>query len=59
MGISASAPWRAFYGNTPATLNYPHKTMYELVAAAGGAISRPGLNNRLRRLVQLAEEAKE
>ena len=35
MGISASAPWRAFYGSTPATLNYPHKTMYELVAAAG------------------------
>ncbi len=35
MGISASAPWRAFYGNTPATLNYPHKTMYEMVAEAG------------------------
>ncbi len=34
MGISASAPWRAFYGNTPTTLNYPHKTMYELVAEA-------------------------
>ena len=34
MGISASAPWRAFYGNTPATLNYPHKTMYEMVASA-------------------------
>ena len=32
MGLSASAPWRAFYGNTPATLNYPHKTMYQMVS---------------------------
>ena len=35
----------------------PEMSLTELVAAAGGAISRPGLNNRLRRLVQLAEEA--
>ncbi len=32
MGISASAPWLAFYGNTPATLDYPRKTMYQVVA---------------------------
>jgi len=31
MGISASAPWLAFYGNTPATLDYPHKTMYQVL----------------------------
>ncbi len=34
MGLSASAPWLAFYGNTPASLDYPHKTMYEMVAEA-------------------------
>ncbi len=32
MGISATAPWRAFYGNTPATIDYPSKTMYQMVA---------------------------
>jgi len=32
MGISASAPWLAFYGNTPATLDYPRKTMYQVIA---------------------------
>ena len=32
MSISASAPWLAFYGNTPATLNYPSCTMYQLLA---------------------------
>ena len=37
----------------------PEMSLTELVAATGGSISRPGLNNRLRRLVQLAEEAKE
>ena len=31
MGISANAPWRAFYGNTPATIDYPRKTMQQLV----------------------------
>ena len=34
MGLSASAPWLKFFGNTPASLDYPHKTMYEMVAAA-------------------------
>ena len=33
MGISSSAPWLKYYGNTPATLDYPHKTMYQLLAA--------------------------
>ena len=31
MGISATAPWHKFYGNTPATLDYPHKTMCQLL----------------------------
>ena len=31
MSISASAPWLAFYGNTPATLSYPNKTMFQLL----------------------------
>ena len=35
MGLSASAPWLKYYGNTPASLDYPHKTMYQMVAAAG------------------------
>ena len=34
MGLSSSAPWTAFYGSTPTNLDYPHKTMYEMVAAA-------------------------
>ena len=34
MGISATAPWIAFYGDTPATINYPRKTMYQMVSAA-------------------------
>ena len=34
MGLSASAPWLKYYGNTPASLEYPHKTMYEMVAAS-------------------------
>ena len=33
MGISSSAPWLKYYGNTPATLDYPHKTMYQMLAA--------------------------
>ena len=32
MGISATAPWLAYYGNTPATIDYPRKTMYQMVA---------------------------
>ena len=31
MGISASAPWREFYGNTPATIDYPRVSMYQLL----------------------------
>ena len=31
MGISSSAPWLSFYGSTPASLNYPRKTMYQMV----------------------------
>ena len=33
MGLSASAPWTAYYGKTPASLNYPHVTMYEMLCA--------------------------
>ncbi len=36
MGISAAAPWRAFYGNTPATIDYPQKTMYQMLAQTAG-----------------------
>ena len=32
MGISASAPWTRYYGSTPVSLDYPHKTMYQLLA---------------------------
>ncbi len=32
MTLSASAPWLAYYGNTPANLNYPSCTMYQLLA---------------------------
>ena len=31
MSLSASAPWTAFYGNTPVSLSYPEKTMYHMV----------------------------
>ena len=34
MGLSAAAPWLKYYGNTPVSLEYPHKTMYEMVEAA-------------------------
>ena len=34
MGLSATAPWRAYYGSTPATLNYPNLTMYQMLAEA-------------------------
>ena len=34
MGISASAPWLNYYGKTPATIDYPRKTMYQMVAQA-------------------------
>ena len=29
MGLSASAPWVRFYGNTPASIDYPYTTMYQ------------------------------
>ncbi len=32
MGLSASAPWLAYYGNTPASLDYPSLTMYQMLA---------------------------
>ena len=37
MGFSASAPWTRYYGDTPVSLDYPHKTMYQLLTetAAG------------------------
>ena len=35
MGLSASAPWRAYYGNTPASLDYPHVTMYQMLSCTG------------------------
>jgi len=31
MSHSASAPWLKFYGKTPATLEYPRKTIYEVI----------------------------
>lgn len=37
MGISASAPWFRFYGDMPHTLNYPKKTISELVAQTAAA----------------------
>ena len=34
MALSSTAPWTAFYGSTPATLDYPHKTMNQLLSGA-------------------------
>ena len=34
MGISSSAPWTRYYGSTPASIDYPRATMYQLVAEA-------------------------
>jgi len=31
MCLSSAAPWTAFYGSTPASLDYPEKTMYGMV----------------------------
>ena len=31
MALSSTAPWTAYYGSTPVTLDYPHKTMYQLL----------------------------
>ena len=38
-------------------LSNPELSLAELCAASPEPISRPGLNNRLRRLVELGEEA--
>lgn len=32
MSLSVNAPWLRFYGNTPATLEYPDKTMFGLLS---------------------------
>ena len=32
MSLSSAAPWTAFYGTTPTTLQYPEKTMYGMVS---------------------------
>ena len=34
MGLSSSSPWLKYYGKTPASLDYPHATMYQMVADA-------------------------
>ena len=34
MGISKTAPWIKYYGITPASLDYPHTTMYQQVMEA-------------------------
>ena len=34
MGLSSSSPWLNYYGNIPASLDYPHLTMYQMVAQA-------------------------
>ena len=34
MGLSATAPWLKYYGDTPATIDYPHATMYQMIAKA-------------------------
>ena len=31
MGLSANAPWVKYYGNTPATIDYPRTTMYQQI----------------------------
>ena len=35
MSIASNAPWLAFYGNVPAHLDYPRKTVYQMIRAAG------------------------
>ena len=32
MALSANAPWTKYYGDTPVSLQYPRKTMYQLLA---------------------------
>ena len=31
MSLSAAAPWLKYYGSTPASIDYPHKTMYQMI----------------------------
>ena len=31
MGLSSNAPWTAFYGSAPASLEYPEKTMFQML----------------------------
>ncbi len=33
MALSSSAPWTAYYGSTPHSLDYPHKTMFQMLSA--------------------------
>lgn len=40
MALSASAPWLRYYGDTPASLDYPRLTMYQLVRET--ALKYPG-----------------
>ena len=37
MSLSGSAPWVKFYGNTPSSIDYPHTTMYQQLAATARA----------------------
>ena len=37
MTLSSTAPWLAYYGNTPAQLHYPDKTMYQIIADTASA----------------------
>lgn len=34
MSISSTAPWLRFYGDTPHTIDYPQKTMYQMIQTA-------------------------
>ena len=34
MNLSASAPWTAYYGNTPAHIDYPDVSLYEMIRRA-------------------------
>ena len=39
MALSSSAPWTAYYGSTPVSLDYPHKTMFQMLSAAAAQYS--------------------
>ena len=40
MALSSAAPWTAFYGDSPATLDYPHKTMFQLLEETANRYSK-------------------